>query len=66
MPCAAGPMTLAELSVPETDPPGTGHIGVMPTTAGGACVPAVWHNHTMMPPLLFRGPKWMCDWVTSP
>jgi hypothetical protein len=46
---------------------------IVPSRSGQVCVPAgafvigglLAHNHTLMPPLVARAPKWMCACVTS-
>ena len=55
------------------------HIAYLPWNRGAH--PNVWsayegtpagepamfeHSHTMMPPLVWRSPRWMCAWVIAP
>ena len=50
--------TLAAVMVPVTVPD-CGHMGVMPATAAGAGIVAVWQSQMTMLPLTAVCPKWM-------
>ena len=64
MPWVGTAITLAGVSVPETVPD-CGHCGVVAATCAGAADVA-WHSQSVMPPLTFFWPIWMCAWATLP